>query len=183
MATVALSMGRKMRAPHLWSLLPVLVAACAGGPRRPVALPAVPVEGSVRDLSWLAGDWAGEFASSRDARRGRIAFTLRAGRDTAQGRVTFTGPTPPPVCTDAVSAATRSSVEGKIELALARINVSEYTVGGWLRPYRDPELGCLMDTWFEGEVRGDSLAGMYFSHPSDSAASVRLGTWWVTRRH
>jgi len=51
-----------------------------------------------------------------------------------------------------------------------------------MHPYRDPELGCLMDAWFEGEVMGDTLAGMYFSHPADVASSVRLGTWWVTRR-
>jgi hypothetical protein len=39
-----------------------------------------------------------------------------------------------------------------------------------------------MDTWFEGMIRGDTLEGMYFSHPSDTAKSVRLGTWWVARR-
>jgi hypothetical protein len=39
-----------------------------------------------------------------------------------------------------------------------------------------------MDTWFEGEARGDTVAGMYFSHPADVAASVRLGTWWVARQ-
>jgi hypothetical protein len=39
-----------------------------------------------------------------------------------------------------------------------------------------------MDTWFEGTIRGDTLDGMYFSHPADSAQAVRLGTWWVARR-
>ena len=67
-------------------------------------------------------------------------------------------------------------------LTFARVSVTERTVAGWMRPYRDPELGCLMDTWFEGEAQGDTLSGMYFSHPADVAASVRLGTWWVARR-
>jgi hypothetical protein len=170
-----------MRALWRGSLLPVLTAACIGG-RSSTALPAVPVEGTARDLRWLAGDWAGEFASARDSRHGSIAFSLRAGRDTAQGQVVFTGPTPPPGCTDPISAATESRAEAEIVLTFARVDVTDRSVAGWMRPYRDPKLGCLMDTWFEGEARGDSLAGMYFSHPADVAFSVRLGTWWVTRR-
>ncbi|HEY7505951.1 MAG TPA: hypothetical protein VH700_17760 [Gemmatimonadales bacterium] len=171
-----------MRAHWRWSLLPILTAACIGCSPSPTPLPAAPVEGTARDLRWLAGDWVGEFASSRADRRGTIAFSLRAGRDTAEGRVVFTGPTPPPGCTDPVSAATGPRAEAEIVLTFARVDVSDRAVAGWMRPYRDPELGCLMDAWFEGEERGDTLAGMYFSHPADVAASVRLGTWWVARR-
>jgi hypothetical protein len=145
-------------------------------------MPAVPVEGSARDLRWLAGDWVGEFASSRDGRRGVIAFSLAAGRDTAEGQVVFTGPSPPPGCTDPVSAATTPRPSGRIVLTFARINVGDRTVGGWLRPYPDPELGCLMDTWFEGELWGDTLTGQYFSHPADTARALRLGTWWAARQ-
>jgi hypothetical protein len=170
-----------MRALRRCSLLPVLAAACVGG-RSSAALPAVPVEGTARDLRRLAGDWAGEFASSHDSRHGSIAFSLRAGRDTARGQVVFTGPTPPPGCTDPISAATESRAEAEIVLTFARVDVTDRSVAGWMRPYRDPELGCLMDTWFEGEARGDTLAGTYFSHPADVASSVRLGTWWVARR-
>jgi hypothetical protein len=168
-------------APHPWGPLLLLAVAC-GGPRRPAPMPAVPVEGSQRDLRWLAGEWAGEFASSRDGRSGSIAFTLDAGRDTAQGRVVFSGPTPPPGCTDAVSSATERRASAEIVLTFAQVTVTEQAIAGWMRPYRDPELGCPMDTWFEGEARGDTVAGMYFSHPADTAASVRLGTWWVARR-
>jgi hypothetical protein len=171
-----------MRPPWLWTLLPLLAGAC-GGPHRPTPMPPAPVEGPARDLRWLAGDWVGEFASSRDSRRGSIAFSFRGGRDTAQGQVVFSGPTPPPGCTDPVAAATTPRAEGEIVLTFDRVNVTERTVAGWMRPYRDPELGCLMDTWFEGEAQGDTLSGMYFSHPADTAASVRLGTWWAARRH
>lgn len=171
-----------MLACRLWCLLPALATACTGGTHRATPMPAVPVEGSSRDLRWLAGDWAGEFASSRDSRRGRIAFSLRAGRDTAEGQVVFTGPPPPPGCSDPVSVATEPRAEAEIVLTIARVNVSDRAVAGWMRPYSDPALGCLMDAWFEGEATGDTLAGMYFSHPADAASSVRLGTWWVARR-
>jgi len=159
-----------------------LFAACGGGRRPSVAGPAVPVDGSGRDLRTLVGDWEGEFVSSRDSRRGTIAFSLRGVGDTAHGRVTMRGPTPPPGCTDPVSQATAPPAVGEIQLILGRINVGGPSLSGWLRPYRDPEQGCWMDTWFEGTIRGDTLDGMYFSHPSDSARAVRLGNWWVARR-
>jgi hypothetical protein len=142
----------------------------------------VPVEGSNRDVRMLVGNWQGEFVSARGSRRGVIAFTLHGGRDTAYGQVLFKGPPPPPGCTDPVSEATTSQPVGEIALTLARVDVGEQSVGGWLRPYRDPELGCWMDTWFEGTISGDTLEGMYFTHPADTAAALRLGTWWVARR-
>jgi hypothetical protein len=73
-------------------------------------------------------------------------------------------------------------VTGEIVLTLGRVNVGGESVGGWLRPYPDPELGCLMDTWFEGTIDRDTLEGMYFSNPADSAQAIRLGTWWAARR-
>ena len=157
------------------------LAACSG-PRSEPALPAVPVEGSSRDLRMLVGNWEGEFVSDRGTRRGTIAFNLRGGRDTAYGQVRFKGPPPPPGCTDPVSSATHARVVGEIALTLALVNVGGPSVGGWLRPYRDPELGCWMDTWFEGTITGDTLEGMYFSNPADTSAALRLGTWWVARQ-
>jgi hypothetical protein len=162
-------------------ILMSLLAAC-GGRRADADLPAVPVEGSRRDIRMLAGEWEGEFVSARGSRRGTIVFSLRAGGDTAHGRVVFSGPTPPPGCTDPLSKATESRVTGEIVLTLGRVNVGGESVGGWLRPYPDPELGCLMDTWFEGTIDRDTLEGMYFSNPADSAQAIRLGTWWAARR-
>ena len=163
-------------------LAALLTASACGGGRSSEQEGPVPVEGRISDLRLLVGDWEGEFVSARDSRRGQIAFSLLAGRDTAYGRVSMLGPTPPPGCADAVSRATETKSAGEIVLALGRVNVGAPSVGGWLRPYRDPELECWMDTWFEGMIRGDTLEGMYFSHPSDTAKSVRLGTWWVARR-
>jgi hypothetical protein len=163
------------------ALAAVLVAACGGGGSAPASLPPVPVEGPARDLRSLTGNWAGEFVSDGGGRRGSIAFSLQGGRDTAHAQVVFSGPTPPPGCTDPVSRATESRAAGEIVLTLSRVNVSGPSIGGWLRPYPDPELGCPVDTWFEGTIRGDTLDGMYFSHPADASASLRRGTWWAAR--
>jgi hypothetical protein len=165
-------------------LLAALVAAtaCGGGRREEPAGAVVPVEGAISDLRLLVGDWEGEFVSARDSRRGQIAFSLLAGRDTAYGHVTLRGPTSPPGCTDPVSSATESRRTGEIVLALGGVNVGAPSVGGWLRPYLDPDMGCWTDTWFEGTIRGDTLDGMYFAHPADTAKAVRLGTWWAARR-
>jgi hypothetical protein len=170
-----------MRTHHLLGLMAML-GACGGGHRAGPVLPAVPVEGGRRDIRLLVGTWAGEFVSDRGVRRGTIAFALRSAGDTAHGRVLLRGPAPPPGCSDPVSQATEPRAVGEIALALGRVNVGGDRVGGWLRPYRDPELGCWTDTWFEGSIDGDTLAGMYFSHPADTSATVRLGTWWVARQ-
>jgi hypothetical protein len=171
-----------MQPRFVLAALVVVLAACLGGPRRAPVLSAVPVEGAARDLRMLAGSWQGEFVSARGSRRGVIAFSLDGGRDTAYGRVVLAGPTPPPGCADPVSQATTSPVVGEIVLTLASVNVGGLSVGGWLRPYRDPELGCLMDTWFEGTIEGDRLDGLYFSHPADTAGAMLLGTWWAARQ-
>ena len=163
-------------------VLGLLGATGCGGPRAEQPMPAVPVTGGRGDIRMIAGYWQGEFVSARDSRRGTIAFRLQAGRDTAYGRVVLTGPIPPPGCTDPLSAATEPREIGEIELTLARVNVGGESVGGWLRPYPDPELGCRMDTWFEGRIDGDTLEGLYFAHPADTAGAMRLGTWWAARR-
>ncbi|HEX6669809.1 MAG TPA: hypothetical protein VF061_09635 [Gemmatimonadales bacterium] len=164
------------------ALAMLALVACGGhGARGAVALPPVPVEGPARDVRALAGSWRGEFVSETGLQRGVIAFDLPRGRDTAYGHVVFSGPMPPPGCTDAVSSATEPREPTETVLALARVTVGGSSVGGWLESYRDPRLGCPVDTWFEGTIQGDTLGGMYFTHPADTAATVRLGTWWAAR--
>jgi hypothetical protein len=161
----------------------LLLAACGGrAAPAPVGTP-VHVEGNRADLSRLAGEWRGEFHDEHTGRGGTIAFSLRAGRDTALGQVVLEAPPGPSVSGDPVSAATRGKVEGTIALTLARVGVDDGSVGGWLAPYRDPERGCWTDTWFEGTLTAgnERIDGMFFSHPTDSAA-VRTGTWWAERR-
>ena len=168
----------KVRAVALGVL--TLCAGC-GGPSHDASLPPVPLEGARAELRRLVGNWAGKFTNERNGRHGTIAFRLKAGEDTARGLILLERP-PWPGCTDAVSEAVDGRVTGEIELTLAEVVVGGGRVGGWVRPYRDPELKCWMDTWFEGRIRGDTLEGMYFSNPADTAETLRLGTWWAARQ-
>jgi hypothetical protein len=47
----------------------------------------VPIEGTARDLSALAGRWEGEYESPATGRLGSIVFDLTAGADHAKGDV------------------------------------------------------------------------------------------------
>jgi hypothetical protein len=124
----------------------------------------------------------GEFIDGHGSRRGAISLTLEAGRDTAHGRLVMEGAAPPAGCTDAVSSAVRAAGEqGPTVLRLGRIVVAEEAVAGWVESYRDLELGCPVDTWFEGRVRRDTLRGMFFAHPQ-VGDTVRRGTWWAARQ-
>ena len=152
--------------------------ACAG---TPPALPPVPVEGTSHDIRLLAGEWSGQFVNRSGGRQGTIAFTLEAGRDTARGSVLIEGAPPPAGCTDAVSTATREPPDAQTVLRLGRVVVAGASVAGWLEPYRDFDLGCPVDAWFEGSLERDTLRGMFFAHPT-AGDTVRLGTWWAARR-
>jgi hypothetical protein len=59
------------------------------------------------------------------------------------------------------------------------------SVGGWMRPYRDPVSACWLDTWFEGLLLGDSLRGTYFNRADTNDTvrhDVRQGNWWAARQ-
>jgi hypothetical protein len=143
-----------------WRVPLVAAALLAGcGPPPPPAAPPVPVQGPRRDVRGLAGQWAGEFVNTPNGRRGTIAFALDPGRDTAHGWVVTEG----------------------VWLRLGRVVVADASVTGWLEPYRDFELGCPVDTWFEGRLVRDTLRGMFFAHPA-TGNTVRRGTWWAARR-
>ncbi|HUF36829.1 MAG TPA: hypothetical protein VMN37_12815 [Gemmatimonadales bacterium] len=156
-----------------------LLAAC-GGPTPP-APPPVPVEGPRAEVRLLAGSWAGEFVNLPAGRRGTIVFTLDAGRDTAHAWVVTEGAPPPAGCTDAVSSAVRAPADGRTVLRLGRVVVDAGSIAGWLESYRDFELGCPVDTWFEGRLVRDTLRGMFFAHP-EAGDTVRRGTWWAARQ-
>ena len=52
--------------------------------------PVFPVEGSMADLSDLAGEWAGTYTSPDLGREGTIWFKLTPGDSVAQGDVSMT---------------------------------------------------------------------------------------------
>jgi hypothetical protein len=158
----------------------VALAAACGGPPAPEAAAPVRVAGGRADRHMLEGSWSGEFRDDRTGRTGTIRFTLAPGRDTAYARVLVRGAPAAPSCGDALGGATRPPGDGEFVLRLAQLRVESGSVGGWLTPYRDPEAGCLMDTWFEGLVRRDRIEGAYFARPANGKL-IRIGKWEVRR--
>lgn len=170
-----------MSASNARALLALALVAACGGPPPPPAPPPVPVEGPRRDIRLLAGSWAGEFVNNEGGRHGTIAFTLDAERDTAHGWVIIEGAPPPAGCTDPVSSAVQAPAERQTVLRLGRVVVADGSIAGWLESYRDFDVGCPVDTWFEGRLERDMLRGMFFAHPA-VGDTVRRGTWWAARR-
>jgi hypothetical protein len=140
----------------------------------------VRVQGESRDIRQLAGTWRGEFHSDRTGRVGTIFFDLRADSDTAYGHVTFDRIVPTAGCTDMSRPQDATSVVMPVVLRFGALAASGGSLGGWLQPYRDPELACWMDTWFEGRLVRDRLEGSFFSRRTD-IDTVRTGTWWAGR--
>ena len=153
-----------------------LVAGCTWMSHQPAA---VAVQGHSRDIRRLAGSWRGEF-HSQTGRVGSIFFDLRADSDTAYGNATFNRVVPVPACTDMSRPQEISSVVLPVVLRFGALAISDGSIGGSLQPYRDPDLSCWMDTWFEGRLMQDTLRGSFFSRRTDTD-TVRAGTWWAGR--
>lgn len=157
-----------------------LVLGCLAG-CNPVSPPApVKLEGTPADIRRIAGTWQGEFQSDQTHRVGKIFLDLRADSDTAYGKITFDRVVPITTCSDMSRPQASSSVVVPVVLRLGGLATSGRGVGGWIRPYRDPDLACWMDTWFEGQLRRDSLRGTFYS-PRTDIDTVRAGTWWAAR--
>ena len=157
----------------MWPLL-LLGYACAT--HQPSA---VRVQGHSRDIRRITGTWRGEF-HSQTGRVGTIFFDLKAGSETAYGNATFDRVIPTQTCTDMTRPPEVSKVRMPVVLEFGALTTSEGSIGGWFKPYRDPDLECLMDTWFEGRLVWDTLRGSFFARPTDSD-TVRMGTWWAAR--
>jgi hypothetical protein len=155
-----------------------LLAAC-----HPFAQPApVRMQGEAADIRRLAGTWRGEFHNAQTGRVGTIFFDLQSDSDTAYGQVTFDRVVPIAGCTDMTRPQATSSIVMPVVLRFGALATSKGSLGGWLRPYRDPDLACWVDTWFEGRLLRDTLEGSFFSRRSDTD-TVRAGTWWAARTH
>jgi hypothetical protein len=157
-------------------LLSLALSGCSWSAQQPSAFQ---VQGHLHDVGRIAGTWRGEFRSEA-GRVGTIFFDLDAGSDTAYGSATFDRVVPTQACTDIARPQDIAEIRVPVVLRFGALTTSEGSIGGWFRPYRDPDLSCWMDTWFEGKLRGDTLSGSFFARRTD-IDTVRMGTWWAAR--
>ena len=161
-----------------WGLGGVILAGC-----NPAATSyPVPLQGSRADIRRLAGSWAGEFENSETRRVGRIFLELIQDSDTAYGHITFGRVVPVTTCSDMSRPQAGSSIVAPVVLRIGGLVTEKGSVGGWILPYRDPELSCWMDTWFEGRLVDDTLRGTFYSRRTD-IDTVRAGNWWAARQY
>jgi hypothetical protein len=138
----------------------------------------VAIEGTSRDIRRIAGTWQGAFENPRVNRTGTLVFLLPVDRDTAQASVTFAGPAVPFSCADFTHP--EQPPPRPVVLRIGRLAIADGSVAGWLEPYQDSERACSVDTWFQGRLRGDTLRGTFFSHPT-ATDTVLAGSWWAAR--
>ena len=154
-----------------------LLSAC----NAPTPASPVPLQGEPGDIGRIAGTWEGEFENEETGRIGRIFLELKAQSDTAYGEISFDRVVPVHGCTDMSRPQAESSVVLPVVLRLGGLFTAKGSVGGWILPYRDPELSCWMDTWFDGKLVHDTLRGAFYSRRTDND-SVRAGSWWAARQ-
>lgn len=158
------------------AVIATCVAGCSGAPEP------VPVVGSPADLRALAGEWGGEYQGEATGRSGTIVFQLAAGADTAYGDVVMISrernearlPVQDPSAGLPISRAPDV-------LTIAFVRAAGGGVTGRLKPYRDPDCDCTVDTRFEGHLEGDRIEGTFTSRHVESG-EVRTGTWKVKRK-
>jgi hypothetical protein len=158
-----------------------VLTACATRPTP------VPVIAPSSEMSALVGDWSGEYSSTETGRSGSIAFTLRAGNDTAIGHVVML----PKPSNDAVPysantdrpvvRASAAQTSGEL-LTIRFVRMEGNQLVGTLDPYRDPEDGCKMTTTFKGEFKdADTIEGTFTAVGSEMGHLPSSGRWKVTR--
>jgi hypothetical protein len=142
------------------------------------------VSGTATDLAALAGEWSGEYSSPETGRSGSIVFRLVGGTDSATGDVMMTpqlgtprGATPsqgaPPVASEGMRAPQ--------VLTIRFVRIQSGRVSGRLDPYVEPDCRCTLLTVFEGELKGDVLAGTYTSRVQ-TTGQEQHGRWQVKRQ-
>jgi hypothetical protein len=147
----------------------------------------VPVLGPTSDLKALVGEWSGDYTNPETGRSGSIAFTLKAGKDTAVGsvvmiprdnkqQVTMGAPADRPVVQTPVTA-------GSSEVLTIRfVRMEGNHLVGTLDTYRDPDCGCQLTTTFHGQFTdAGTITGTFTSTGSTMGHLPSSGRWTVTR--
>lgn len=158
-----------------------LLAGCASRPTP------VPVMGPATDLSALVGEWSGDYSNPETGRSGSIAFTLKAGKDTAFGSVvmvprdqkqsvTTGAPADRPVPRTTMAAASSEM------LTIRFVRMEKNHLVGTLDKYRDPDCGCELTTTFRGQFSDAStITGTFTSTGSSMGHIPSSGRWTVKR--
>jgi hypothetical protein len=158
-----------------------LLTACASRPTP------VPVMGLTSDLNALVGEWSGDYSNPETGRSGSIAFSLKAGKDTAVGsvvmvpgdnrqQITMGAPVDRPAVRTSVAA-------GSSEVLTIRfVRMEGSHLVGTLDTYRDPDCGCELTTTFHGQFTdAGTITGTFTSTGSTVGHLPSSGRWTVKR--
>jgi len=157
-------------------VMALALAGCSSAP------PPVPLAGSPADIRGMAGEWGGEYQGETSGRSGSIIFQLAAGSDTAYGDVVMISHQRRPARLPEADPSAGLPIARTPEvLSIAFVRASGDSLEGRLRPYRDPDCACLLDTRFRGAIHGDVIEGSYTSQPMDGGR-VQYGTWKVKKK-
>lgn len=143
----------------------------------------VPVVGAVRDVSALAGEWAGDYQGNESGRSGTITFTLRAAGDSAFGEVVMV----PTAWGHALMPWRQPGGGGALSqtqtvLTIRFVRVEGGRVSGTLDPYADPRTSERLLTTFDGQFSKDAKTiGGTFTTVLE-AGNKQTGRWSVQRR-
>ena len=137
-----------------------LIASCGS------SMQSIEVKGNDKDLMRLAGDWKGEYeVGTETKRKGKIVFSLSAGRHTANGQVLMYA--------DGVDAKPQP-------LKVSFVRVENGEINGVIDPYLDPVCKCQARTKFTGNQLGDIISGTFVTS-LPTLEKERAGTWRVAR--
>ena len=152
------------------------LTACATTPSR------LPVLGPESGIARLVGSWEGEYSSEQTGRSGTIAFTLRAGTDTAVGEVLMKETSREPVRTDdGIRSGIPATAHAVLPLTIRFVQIDSGQVIGELDPYADPRCGCQLRTRFAGVLTRDAIDGSFRSEGNEFFHQPTTGSWRVHR--
>lgn len=154
-----------------------VVAGCSQAPEP------VPVVGAPADVRALTGEWGGEYEGETSGRSGSIVFRLTANADTARGDVVMIPRERRPPADGAPPSVGLPMPASPEVLSIAFVRATQGgTVNGELRPYRDPDCDCQVQTTFAGRLQGNVIEGTYRTVRMNGSGTPTSGTWKVTRK-
>jgi hypothetical protein len=149
----------------------VVLTACASAP-------VFPVEGSMADLSDLAGQWDGTYTSPDLGREGTIWFKLTPGDKFARGDIRMI-PRAKLYARAASDPLTWRELQPVEYLDIRFVRVSAANIFGELNRYWDPDAGCWAVTVFRGRLADGRLNGTFTTR--HDTGKVVTGRWQAAR--